>query len=254
MNSGRSSPNIKLFLCGDVMTGRGIDQVMPHPSDPILYEPYVKNANRYVELAEQANGPIPRPVEFSYIWGDALASLERAAPDVRIINLETSLTTSSDHWPYKRIHYRMHPGNVPCLTAAGIDCCVLANNHVLDWGYAGLEETLRTLHGANVKTAGAGADLARARAPAGFPVPGKGRVLVFAFGAESSGVSYAMAAQPDQPGVNWLPDLSNDTAQRIAKEVEAVTAGRHRGRLDPLGRQLGLRDSRNADAVCPSPD
>ena len=30
---------ITLFLCGDVMTGRGIDQVLPHPADPSLYEP-----------------------------------------------------------------------------------------------------------------------------------------------------------------------------------------------------------------------
>ena len=28
----------------------------------------------------------------------------------------------------------MHPQNIPCLSAAQIDCCILANNHVLDWG------------------------------------------------------------------------------------------------------------------------
>jgi len=25
---------LTLFLCGDVMTGRGVDQVLPHPGDP----------------------------------------------------------------------------------------------------------------------------------------------------------------------------------------------------------------------------
>lgn len=25
---------VTVFLCGDVMTGRGIDQILPHPSDP----------------------------------------------------------------------------------------------------------------------------------------------------------------------------------------------------------------------------
>lgn len=30
---------VTLFLCGDVMTGRGIDQILPHPSAPQLYEP-----------------------------------------------------------------------------------------------------------------------------------------------------------------------------------------------------------------------
>jgi poly-gamma-glutamate capsule biosynthesis protein CapA/YwtB (metallophosphatase superfamily) len=91
-------------------------------------------------------------VDYPYPWGDALKILNQAAPDVRIINLETAVTRSNDPWPGKSIHYRMHPQNVPCLTVAGIDCCVIANNHVLDWSYAGLAETLTTLHQANLKT------------------------------------------------------------------------------------------------------
>jgi poly-gamma-glutamate synthesis protein (capsule biosynthesis protein) len=91
----KDSSLITLFLCGDVMTGRGIDQVLPQPSDPRLYEPSVKTAVRYVELAEKVNGPIPKPVDFSYIWGDALRELEQVQPAVRIINLETAVTEST---------------------------------------------------------------------------------------------------------------------------------------------------------------
>ena len=80
---------VTLFLCGDVMTGRGIDQVLPHPSDPRLEEPYVRSARDYVALAEAAHGPIPKPVDFSYIWGTALETLQHVKPDTRIINLET---------------------------------------------------------------------------------------------------------------------------------------------------------------------
>lgn len=64
--------SLRVFLCGDVMTGRGIDQALPHPVDPVLYEPYVREAREYFALAEKANGPIPRPLNFDYIWGDAL--------------------------------------------------------------------------------------------------------------------------------------------------------------------------------------
>lgn len=39
---------ITLFVCGDVMTGRGIDQMLPHPSLPQLREPYVTSALDYV--------------------------------------------------------------------------------------------------------------------------------------------------------------------------------------------------------------
>jgi len=204
------------------MTGRGIDQVLPWPGDPRLHEPYVVNAKRYVEIAEQANGAIAKPVSFSYIWGDALRELQRMAPDVRIINLETSVTTSDDYWRGKGIHYRMHPKNVPCLTAAGINCCTLANNHVLDWGYQGLTQTLQTLHGANLKTAGAGLNVVEAREPALMEVKGKGRVIVFSFGMESSGVEWQMAAKANRPGVNLLADLSSKTISQINKQVQAV--------------------------------
>src|SRR5208282_5504489 len=115
--------SIRLFLCGDVMTGRGIDQVLPHPNDPTLREPCIGDARSYVKLAESVNGAIRRPVEFNYIWGDALAELDRAGVDLRIINLETSITSSEDYWRDKEIHYRMHPRNIDCITGARIDCC-----------------------------------------------------------------------------------------------------------------------------------
>src|SRR4029453_17950169 len=97
---------VTLFVCGDVMTGRGIDQVLPHPSDPLLHEPYVRSALDYVELATRPHGPIPRAVDFAYPWGDALAELVRAAPEVRIVNLETAVTRSDARLP-KRIHSQM---------------------------------------------------------------------------------------------------------------------------------------------------
>lgn len=213
---------ITLFLCGDVMTGRGIDQALPHSCPPHLYEPYVRDARDYIALAEEVNGPFPRPMGFEAIWGDALAELERVAPDVRLINLETSITTREDWWPDKGIHYRMHPGNIPCLTAARIDCCALANNHVLDWGYGGLAETLATLRGAGIATAGAGAGLDEARAPAVLELPGKGRVLVFSLGTESSGIPPEWAAGPDRAGVDLLEELSPATARRLGERVRAV--------------------------------
>lgn len=91
------------------MTGRGIDQILPYPNNPVVYEPYVKDAREYVKLAEEKNGAIPKPVNFDYIWGDALNHLERLAPDLRIINLETSITASEEYWRGKQINYRMNP-------------------------------------------------------------------------------------------------------------------------------------------------
>jgi len=209
-------------MCGDVMTGRGIDQVLPHPGDPRIHEPYAESARAYVDLAERAHGPIQKPVDFAYIWGDALEELERVRPDVRIINLEASVTTSDDYWKGKGIHYRMNPQNVPCLTAAQVDCCSLANNHVLDWGYAGLTETLETLGQAHIHTAGAGQDLQEAEAPAVIQVEGRGRVLVFSYGLPTSGIPVSWGASEGRPGVSLLEDLSHQAVRRVKQSVEAV--------------------------------
>jgi len=222
MSKSRSGQEITLFLCGDVMTGRGIDQILPHPGDPRLHESYVKNAKTYVELAEERNGRIPDPVAFSYVWGDALGELARISPDLRIINLETSITRNAGYWKGKGINYRMNPANIPCLTAAGIDVCALANNHVLDWGYDGLAETLRTLEKAGIKTAGAGSDLTTASAPAVVQVPGKGRVIVYSCGLESSGIPASWAAGENRPGVNLLPDLSAQTMLAVGNRLRQI--------------------------------
>jgi poly-gamma-glutamate synthesis protein (capsule biosynthesis protein) len=212
---------VKLFVCGDVMTGRGIDQILAHPCDPALHEGYASSALDYVQLAESASGPIPRGVPGAYLWGDALEELARAAPQARIVNLETAVTTSED-WVAKGINYRMHPANAECLAAARIDCCTLANNHVLDWGEAGLAQTLDTLHAAGLRTAGAGRARGEAEAPAELPLPGGGRVLVFAAGAASSGVPAAWAASERAPGVDFLPDLSEPSAARLAERMRAA--------------------------------
>ena len=96
-----------LFLCGDVMTGRGVDQVLPCPGDPALHEPSVRDARRYVELAEEAHGPLPRPLEPAAIWGDAVATLDAVQPACvplpgggRVIVLASASTTSGVpiHW------------------------------------------------------------------------------------------------------------------------------------------------------------
>jgi poly-gamma-glutamate capsule biosynthesis protein CapA/YwtB (metallophosphatase superfamily) len=204
------------------MTGRGVDQILPHASPPQIFEPYVQDAREYVEMAESVHGPIPRPVSASYIWGDALEELTRVAPDARIVNLETSVTRSDDYWKGKGINYRMHPDNVACLAAARIDVCALANNHVLDYGYVGLVETLETLMRAGLKTAGAGRTLAQADEPAIVQVSTGSRVVVFAVGAESSGIFPSWGAREDRPGVALLADLSRKTANAIVARVQQV--------------------------------
>lgn len=211
---------ITLCLTGDVMLGRGVDQILPHPSDPALHERYVRSALDYVELAERANGPISRPVDYHYVWGRALPVLQELAPAPLIINLETSITTSDAALP-KGINYRMHPANEPVLEAGRVDACVLANNHVLDWGPEGLLETLAALEGAGIPPVGAGRDLDAARAPVALEAGAGSRILLFAFGLSDSGIPPGWAAAPHRPGVSLLPDAA---ARSMAERAAAMAA------------------------------
>ncbi len=207
------------------MTGRGIDQILRHPCSPALHENGVLSAIDYVHLAEAANGAIPRCVHPSYVWGDALDELSRMQPDLRIVNLETSITRSEDYAP-KGINYRMDPENADCLKAAAIDCCILGNNHVLDWGRSGLLDTLAALERLHIKVAGAGRNRVQGSAPAVLDVAGSGRVLVFSFASTTSGVPRNWGATGTTAGVNLLNGISEANASRVAGKIAHIrTAG-----------------------------
>ena len=208
--------SLRLMLAGDVMTGRGIDQVLPHPGDPALREPVCRSARDYVRLAERRHGPLPAPLPFAHVWGDLPEDLAAARCDLRLVNLETAVTARGAPEP-KGINYRMHPDNMPVLAAGGIDGCGLSNNHVLDWGRDGLLDTLDALDRSGIARAGAGRSLAEAEAPAALPLPGGGRVLFLALARTDSGVPPAWAATEDRPGLCLLP-----------REPEAAAALLHR--------------------------
>jgi poly-gamma-glutamate synthesis protein (capsule biosynthesis protein) len=78
----------------------------------------------------------------------------------------------------------MHPDNLPALTAIRPDVCVLANNHILDFGRRGLADTCDALAAAEIHGVGAGANLEAAQRlaviigsvatnPVGFPNRGR---------------------------------------------------------------------------------
>ncbi|MEV4493901.1 CapA family protein [Micromonospora coxensis] len=211
---------VTLFLSGDVMTGRGVDQILPRPGAPELREPAVTDARRYVELAEAVSGPVPRPAPPDWPWGDARELLDELRPDARIVNLETTVTTRDDFAPGKGIHYRMHPDNLACLTAARLDVCALANNHVLDFGPTGLADTLDALRRAGITPAGAGRDEDEAWRPARVTLPGGRRLLLWSVGTPSSGVPPHWAATDRRAGVAYLPEASEACAAALAARID----------------------------------
>jgi len=101
------------------------------------------------------------------VWGDLLDRLRSL--DGLFVNLECALSTRGEPWrrTERAFHFRADPDwAVPALDEAGVDCCALANNHVLDFEEAALSDTLDALDAADVAHAGAGRTRTEAFDPA----------------------------------------------------------------------------------------
>jgi poly-gamma-glutamate synthesis protein (capsule biosynthesis protein) len=105
------------------------------------------------------------------VYGDLLPVLRRA--DLRIVNCECAFTSTANAVWKSGAVFKGEPAHVAGLTAVPIDVACLANNHVLDYGVAGLRDTLRVLAGARIHTVGAGLTDAQALAPLSLRVNGQ---------------------------------------------------------------------------------
>lgn len=98
-----------------------------------------------------------------------IAQLMRQA-DLTLVNLECAITASTREWSGapKAFYFGATPTAVMSLADAGVAGVSLANNHILDFGVAGLRDTLRTLRQHGIGYAGAGMDNDEADAPLFF--------------------------------------------------------------------------------------
>ena len=117
---------VRIGFTGDVMLGRLVDEHQRQRSD-------------------------------TAVWGDVLERLRGL--DGLFVNLECCLSERGQPWQRTRrpFHFRANPDwAVPALQAAGVDCCALANNHVLDYEEVALRDTLDHLDDGDIARAGAG--------------------------------------------------------------------------------------------------
>jgi poly-gamma-glutamate capsule biosynthesis protein CapA/YwtB (metallophosphatase superfamily) len=172
---------VSLGLTGDVMLGRKVDE------------------------AQRERPP-------SAVWGDCLPDLQ--ALDGLLGNLECCVSARGEPWRRtdRTFHFRAHPDRaLPALQAAGVDCCALANNHVLDYEVPAFEDTLDHLDDAGIAHAGAGPDEETAFAPATFAADD---VSVAVVSLTDNTPEYA--AGPDAPGTAHVEFDVDDAATREA--------------------------------------
>jgi poly-gamma-glutamate synthesis protein (capsule biosynthesis protein) len=83
--------------------------------------------------------------------------------DITLVNLEAPLTSRGKEFTDKKYRFRVRPQAVVALKKAGITTVTLANNHSMDYGAVGLQDTLQQLDKAGIDHVGAGENLAAAR-------------------------------------------------------------------------------------------
>ncbi|MGX9219528.1 CapA family protein [Massilia varians] len=142
-----------------------------------------------------------------------LAALLRQA-DLALVNLECAITDSMACWrgAPKAFYFGGPPEAVLSLTGAGIGLASLANNHLLDYDFQGLHDSIAALGRHGVAHAGAGRDLGAALAPAIVECKGM-RVGMAAFCDHQRD----FAASSDRAGIAWL-DMMDEAAALAAFE------------------------------------
>lgn len=179
-------PSTTLALAGDTMLGRGVaEHLATHPARTLFGE----------ELLEVL-----------------------ATTDGMLLNLECCLSERGEPWPGRVFHFRGPSSAVDALTLLGVRGVTLANNHALDFGTQALLDTLHTLSAAGIAVAGAGENLATARAPVVITF---GRLAVTVVSFTDHPAEYA--ARPDRPGVAHA-DLDGAVPDWLSARVRDASA------------------------------
>ncbi|MFB6163765.1 MAG: CapA family protein [Haloarculaceae archaeon] len=135
-----------------------------------------------------------------------------SAADVSVVNLEAPVASPKDPIPKSGPTKISTPDTAARLRDAGVDAVTLANNHVMDYGWNGLDATLDACEAEAVATCGAGADRGEAMAPVRTTVDGTS-VALFSFCEREFGI-----AGDDSPGTAWISHV--ESRARVAEEAD----------------------------------
>jgi len=172
--------------------------------------------------------------------------------DVNIVNLETAVGTAGS--PQAKQYVFQSPYSLlTSIRSSGVQAVSLANNHAMDYGTAGLLETIDNVRRAGLVPVGAGRDAAEAYAPAVLSTPG-GTVAIVGLTQVLPG---GWAAGPGRPGVANAYDVGASQAavrrgRSLADHVVVVVHWGEENHDCPNGKQGSLARAlldAGADAV-----
>lgn len=157
----------------------------------------------------------------SVIFGDILDCI--GDTDYLVANLESPVTLNDNKLSKNSVCLKANPAELSVIKKAGIDAMAIANNHILDYGVSGLEDTVRYLQENNIEFYGAG-DIEEAVKPLIKEIKGmKIAFLAFAEREFNCPIDY-------QKGANLWDDLSSiDLIRHVRKQCDFLIVQYHGG-------------------------
>ncbi|MEZ0491007.1 CapA family protein [Kineococcus sp. TBRC 1896] len=122
-----------------------------------------------------------------------------SAADVSLVNLETAVTDGGTP-AAKQYTFKAPARALSVLRTAGVDVVGMANNHGLDYGTEGLDDTLAASRSSGLPVIGVGRDVEAAFAPWRTTIRGHRLVVFDATQVLDSSLADAWTAGPDHAG------------------------------------------------------
>ena len=149
-------------------------------------------------------------------FGPVATILKQA--DVAMVNLETSVTNRGTAEP-KEFHFRAPASAYGAVAAAGVDLVTIANNHAMDYGRVGLDDTMNSAKAANMPFVGAGQNATEAYAP--WITTVKGVKIAFIGLSQVSELASTWSATDSRSGIAMAFDVNRSVAAVKAARSQA---------------------------------
>lgn len=163
---------------------------------------------------------------YDYPFRQTSAMLQSA--DITAGNLESSITDRGTPEQNKEYLYRGSALTLPAIKDAGFDVLSLANNHTLDYGWVGLQDTMDALDDHKLKHMGSGLDDVEAFTP--VYVESKGITTAF-IGVSNVVPNVGWKAGRNHPGVaeTYDPSRAIEAIKAAKKNADLVVVMVHWG-------------------------
>jgi poly-gamma-glutamate synthesis protein (capsule biosynthesis protein) len=151
--------------------------------------------------------------------------------DLAMVNLETAITERGEPVPGKNFHFRSPAASFTALNAAGVDVVNMANNHSLDYGPVGMQDTFDAIASSKFPVVGIGHNATEAYRPYRTVIKGQRIAILAALDWLEPALIPGWSATETQPGVAFSIDRTRlVTAMRAARpEVDTLVVFLHWG-------------------------